>query len=221
VKFQLRLKSDVRGSDRWGAFGLWAKGAPERAHLISGFSEADSWATDAHKWLNVPYDSGLALIRDAISAFSATNVQAPYFPVGFDREPMHWTPESSRRARGVEVWAALKSLGRSGLAEIIERNCRCAARMADGLKRAGYAILNDVVLNQVLVSFGDDVTTQEVIAGIQQDGCCWCGGTTWQGHTAMRISISSWLTTERDIDQSLEAIVGVASKVICRRQVRS
>jgi glutamate/tyrosine decarboxylase-like PLP-dependent enzyme len=204
-----------------GAFGLWAACAPERAHLMAGYSSADSWATDAHKWLNVPYDSGLALIRDAASAYAATNVQAPYFPVGVDREPMHWTPESSRRARGVEVWAALKSLGRSGLAEMIERDCRCAARLADGLKRAGYAILNDVVLNQVLVSFGDDATTKDVIAGIQQDGTCWCGGTTWQGRAAMRVSISSWLTTEEDIDQSLEAMVRVASKIIGKKQACS
>jgi len=197
-----------------GAFGLWAACAPERAHLISGYAHADSWATDAHKWLNVPYDSGLAFVRDAASAHAATNVQATYLPTGGDREPMHWTPESSRRARGVEVWAALKSLGRSGIAEMIERNCRSAARLADGLKEAGYTILNDVVLNQVLVSFGDDATTREVISGIQQDGTCWCGGTRWKGRTAMRVSISSWLTTDEDIERSLEAIIRVASK--CR-----
>jgi glutamate/tyrosine decarboxylase-like PLP-dependent enzyme len=201
-----------------GAFGLWAACAPERARLMSGYSSADSWATDAHKWLNVPYDSGLAFIRDAASAYGATSVQAPYFPMGADREPMHWTPESSRRARGVEVWAALKSLGRSGIAEMIERNCRCAARLADDLKRAGYAILNDVVLNQVLVSFGDEATTREVIPGIQQDGTCWCGGTTWQGRAAMRVSVSSWLTTEEDVEQSLEAILRVASEVIRKKR---
>jgi glutamate/tyrosine decarboxylase-like PLP-dependent enzyme len=196
-----------------GAFGLWAACAPARAHLMAGYSEADSWATDAHKWLNVPYDCGLALMRDVASAFAATNVQAAYFPVGGDREPMHWTPESSRRARGVEVWAALKSLGRSGLAEMIERNCRCAARLADGLRRAGFEVLNDVVLNQVLVSFGDEQTTQKVIRGIQQEGTCWCGGTTWQGHVAMRVSISSWLTEEEDVDRSLNVMVRVAREV--------
>jgi glutamate/tyrosine decarboxylase-like PLP-dependent enzyme len=196
-----------------GAFGLWAACAPGRAHLMAGYSGADSWATDAHKWLNVPYDCGLAFVRDAASAYAATNVQAAYFPVGVDREPMHWTPDSSRRARGVEVWAALKSLGRSGLAEMIERDCRCATRFADGLREAGYAVLNDVVLNQVLVSFGDAATTRAVIEGIQRDGTCWCGGTTWQGRAAMRISISSWLTTEEDVDQSLRAMVRVAHEI--------
>lgn len=124
-----------------GAFGLWAKCAPARAHMMAGYSDADSWATDAHKWLNVPYDCGLAFIRDAASAYSATNVRAAYLPAGADREPMHWTPDSSRRARGVEVWAALKSLGRSGISEMIERDCRCAARFAEGLRQAGYAVL--------------------------------------------------------------------------------
>jgi glutamate/tyrosine decarboxylase-like PLP-dependent enzyme len=209
--------SAAKESGSWvhvdGAFGLWAACAPGRAHLMAGYDGADSWATDAHKWLNVPYDCGLAFMRDAASAYAATNVQAAYFPVGADREPMHWTPDSSRRARGVEVWAALKSLGRSGLAEMIERNCRCAARFAEGLRQAGYAVLNDVVLNQVLVSFGDEETTRAVIQGIQQDGTCWCGGTTWQGRVAMRISISSWLTTEEDIDQSLKAMVRVAREV--------
>ena len=207
----------AKESESWvhvdGAFGLWAASAPGRAHLMAGYSGADSWATDGHKWLNVPYDCGLAFVRDAASAYAATNVQAAYFPVGKDREPMHWTPDSSRRARGVEVWAALKSLGRSGLAEMIERNCRCATRIADGLRQAGYAVLNDVVLNQVLVSFGDDESTQAVIHGIQEEGTCWCGATTWQGRAAMRISISSWLTTEDDIDQSLKAIVRVAREV--------
>jgi len=203
-----------------GAFGLWAKCAPAREHLMAGYSDADSWATDAHKWLNVPYDCGLAFIRDAASAYAATNVQAAYFPAGADRDPMHWTPDSSRRARGVEVWAAIKSLGRSGLAEMIERDCHCAARFAEGLRKAGYAILNDVVLNQVLVSFGDEQMTRAVIHGIQQDGTCWCGGTTWQGQAAMRISISSWMTTDEDIDRSLKAVVRVA-QAVARKHVKS
>jgi glutamate/tyrosine decarboxylase-like PLP-dependent enzyme len=201
-----------------GAFGLWAACAPKRSHLMAGFSLADSWATDAHKWLNVPYDCGLAFVRDAASAYASTNVQGAYLPVGAEREPMHWTPDSSRRARGVEVWTALKSLGRSGLAEMIERDCVCAARFADGLRQAGYTVLNDVVLNQVLVSFGDDATTRAVIQGIQQDGTCWCGGTTWQGRAAMRISVSSWLTREEDVDHSLRAMVEVARDVIGKAQ---
>ncbi len=196
-----------------GAFGLWAACAPARAHLMAGFADADSWATDAHKWLNVPYDSGLAFMRDAASAYAATNVQAEYFPVGAEREPMHWTPDSSRRARGVEVWAALKSLGRAGLAEMIERNCQCATRFAEGLGKAGFGILNEVALNQVLVSFGDEATTRAVIRGIQEDGTCWCGGTTWQGRAAMRISVSSWLTTEEDVDMSVDAMVRVARRI--------
>jgi glutamate/tyrosine decarboxylase-like PLP-dependent enzyme len=203
-----------------GAFGLWAACAPERAHLTAGSEGADSWATDAHKWLNVPYDSGLAFIRDAASAYAATNVQAAYLEPGADREPMHWTPESSRRARGVEVWAALKSLGRTGLAEMIERNCRCATRFAEGLRQAGYAVLNEVVLNQVLVSFGDEQTTRAIIQGVQRDGTCWCSGTVWQGHVAMRISISSWLTTEEDVDRSLEAMLRIAREATAQNSPR-
>jgi len=193
-----------------GAFGLWAAASPRYAHLVEGVAEADSWATDAHKWLNVPYDSGLAFVRDAEMLRAAMSLTAAYLPQGEHREPSQYVPELSRRARGVEVWAALKSLGRSGLAEIIERNCRSARRFADGLRAAGFEILNDVVLNQVLVSFGTPERTAEVIAGIQADGTCWCGGTVWQGRHAMRISVSSWATTEADVDRSLEAMLRVA-----------
>ena len=193
-----------------GAFGLWAAATEEYAHLVDGVAEADSWATDAHKWLNVPYDSGLAFVRDAEILRAAMSLTAAYLPQGEHREPSQYVPELSRRARGVEVWAALKSLGRSGLAEIIERNCGCARRFAEGLRSAGFEILNDVVLNQVLVSFGAPERTAEVIAGIQADGTCWCGGTVWQGRHAMRISVSSWATTEADVDRSLEAMLRVA-----------
>jgi glutamate/tyrosine decarboxylase-like PLP-dependent enzyme len=193
-----------------GAFGVWAAASPQYAHLVEGVADADSWATDAHKWLNVPYDSGLAFVRDAEILRAAMSLTAAYLPQGEHREPSQYVPELSRRARGVEVWAALKSLGRSGLAEIVERNCRCARRFAGGLRAAGFEILNDVVLNQVLVSFGTPERTAEVIAGIQADGTCWCGGTVWQGRHAMRISVSSWATTEADVDRSLEAIVRVA-----------
>jgi glutamate/tyrosine decarboxylase-like PLP-dependent enzyme len=205
----------ARASGSWvhvdGAFGLWAAAAPERAHLMNGYSECDSWATDAHKWLNVPYDCGIALVRDSAAHYQSLNTQAAYLPPGALRDPMQWTPESSRRARGVEVWAALKSLGRSGLAEMVDRCCRHATRFAEGLRAAGHTVLNDVVINQVLVRFGnDDAKTQAVIEAVQRDGTCWCGGTVWHGQRAMRISVSSWLTDEEDVEWSLDAILRAA-----------
>lgn len=193
-----------------GAFGLWASAAPHRARLLTGFSGADSWATDCHKWLNVPYDSGLAMVRDAEHLRAAMTVRAAYLQMGEHREPWQYTPEASRRARGVEVWAALRSLGRRGLAEMIERDCRLASRFADGFRQAGFEILNDVVLNQVMVSFGDAEKTRRVIDGVQQEGTCWCGGTEWHGQAAMRVSVSSWATTEEDVDRSLAAILSLA-----------
>jgi glutamate/tyrosine decarboxylase-like PLP-dependent enzyme len=193
-----------------GAFGLWAAASPRYAHLVEGCGDADSWATDAHKWLNVPYDSGLAFVRDPQNLRGAMSLQAAYLPQGAHREPMMYVPELSRRARGVDIWAALKSLGRSGLAEMIERCCGCARRFANGLSKAGFEILNEIVLNQVLVSFGSPEKTQRVIAAVQQEGTCWCGPTVWQGRHAMRISVSSWATTEADVDRSLEAILRVA-----------
>jgi glutamate/tyrosine decarboxylase-like PLP-dependent enzyme len=195
-----------------GAFGLWAVAAPARAHLMAGFDQADSWATDAHKWLNVPYDSGLAFVRYPEMLRAAMTVSAAYLIEGESREPSHYTPESSRRARGVEVWAALRSLGRAGLADLIEHNCRFATRFAEGLRAAGYQVLNEVVINQVLVSFGEADLTRRVIAAIQDDGTCWCGGTVWQGHAAMRISVSSWATTEDDVERSLEAMLRIAAE---------
>jgi glutamate/tyrosine decarboxylase-like PLP-dependent enzyme len=198
-----------------GAFGLWAAAAPGRAHLTSGVAEADSWATDAHKWLNVPHDSGIVFCHNPEYLIAAmSTAPAAYLIQDQPREPYHYTPEMSRRARGIEIWAALRSLGRSGLAEMIERTCRHASRFAEGLRAAGYAVLNDVVINQVLVSFGDEDTTNRVIAGIQSDGTCWCGGTVWQGQTAMRISVSSWATTEEDVERSLQAILCVAEEQV-------
>lgn len=194
-----------------GAFGLWASASPRHSHLAEGVALADSWATDAHKWLNVPYDSGLAFVKDPESLRAAMSITAAYLPQGEHREPSQFVPELSRRARGVEVWAALKSLGRSGLAEMIDRCCRLAGRFAEGLTAAGFEVLNDVVLNQVLVSFGAPEVTQRVIAEVQKDGTCWCGGTVWQGRSAMRISVSSWATTAADVDRSLEAIAGFAT----------
>jgi glutamate/tyrosine decarboxylase-like PLP-dependent enzyme len=192
-----------------GAFGLWAAVSPGLQHLADGFADADSWATDAHKWLNVPYDNGVAIVRDAEALHQAMAINAAYLPSGATRDAIEFTPDSSRRARGVDIWAALSSLGRDGLADMVERNCRQARDMAEGLREAGATILNDVVLNQVVVAFGNAETTQRVIERVQDDGTCWCGGTVWQGQTAMRISISSWATTDDDIAKSLSAISNI------------
>jgi glutamate/tyrosine decarboxylase-like PLP-dependent enzyme len=207
----------ARAAGAWvhvdGAFGLWAKAAPALRHLVKGLEQADSWATDAHKWLNVPYDSGLAFVRDAHTLKAAMAITAEYLPTGTkERNPCDFVPELSRRSRGVEVWMALRTLGRAGLAELFERNCRQARRFAAGLREAGYEILNDVVLNQVLVSFGTPERTRDVIARIQHEGTCWCGGTVWQGKTAMRISVCSWATTDEDVERSLAAMVRVAAE---------
>jgi glutamate/tyrosine decarboxylase-like PLP-dependent enzyme len=161
--------------------------------------------------LNVPYDSGLVFVRDRESLEAAMMPPVAYLPQGNCREPWKYTPEASRRARGIEIWAALRSLGRSGVADIIERTCCHATRFANGLRKAGYAILNDVVLNQVLVSFGSDDKTQRVLAAIQDDGTCWCSTVTWMGKIAMRISVSSWATTDEDVEQSLSAILRLAA----------
>jgi glutamate/tyrosine decarboxylase-like PLP-dependent enzyme len=178
-----------------GAFGLWAAVSSHYAELVDGYSLADSWAIDCHKWLNVPYDSGLAVVREAEHLRTAMSLSAAYLQTSGVREPSHYTSELSRRARGIELWAALRSLGREGLADLIERNCRQAKVFAGRLREAGFEVLNDVVLNQVVVSFGSDEETRRVIAELQIDGTCWCGGTQWRGHTAMRISLSSWATT--------------------------
>jgi glutamate/tyrosine decarboxylase-like PLP-dependent enzyme len=205
----------AKASDSWvhvdGAFGLWAAACPDRAHLSVGIPAAHSWATDAHKWLNVPYDSGIVFVRDPQHLKASMSSQAAYLIAGDTREPSHYTPELSRRARGVEIWAALRSLGRSGLAGLIERNCRYARRFAEGLKQAGCDVFNEVVLNQVLVGFGTAERTRQVVRRVQEDGTCWCGGTEWQGHAAMRISVSSWATTAEDIERSLAAINRLAS----------
>lgn len=193
-----------------GAFGLWAAAAPERAHWMDGFAEADSWITDCHKWLNVPYDCGLVFCRQPEHIQAAMSTSGAYLMQDAARVGFQYAPEMSRRARAVEVWAALKSLGRAGLAEMIERTCRHAQRFADGLRAVGYQVLNDVVINQVMVSFGEAETTRRVIAEVQADGTCWCGSTLWQGQTAMRISLSSWATTDEDIERSLAAMLRVA-----------
>jgi glutamate/tyrosine decarboxylase-like PLP-dependent enzyme len=207
----------AREANTWihvdGAFGLWAAAAPERAHLMRGYDAADSWATDAHKWLNVPYDSGLTFTRDSEAMRAAMSVTAAYLPAEEQREPSHYTPELSRRARGVDVWAALRSLGRAGIADLVERCCRHATRFGEELSAAGFDILNEVIINQVLVSFGDAETTRRVVQAVQDDGTCWAGITVWQGKTAMRISVSSWETTDDDVTRSLDAIIRIANDI--------
>jgi glutamate/tyrosine decarboxylase-like PLP-dependent enzyme len=200
-----------------GAFGLWAHASPKYRHLTEGFALADSWGTDAHKWPNVNYDSGIVIVRDESALQTAMMGTAAYLEPGSGREPMYHSPEASRRARGAEVWAALKSLGKSGLRALIERTCAYATKFADGLRAAGFHVLNDVVINQVLVSFGTPEVTREVIRGVQEEGTCWCGGTVWQGHTAMRISVSSWATTEADVERSLEAMVRIGREANARK----
>lgn len=193
-----------------GAFGLWAGASPKRKHLTEGFQNADSWATDAHKWPNVTYDNGVVLVRDGAALRAAMTMNAAYLAPGTRREPMHHVPESSRRARGVELWAALKTLGRAGLAALVERTCEHAQAFAAGLRASGFEVLNDVVINQVLVSFGSAEATREVIRRMQDEGTCWCGVTEWHGRTAMRISVSSWATTKDDVQRSLDAMVRIA-----------
>ena len=193
-----------------GAFGLWAAAAPGRAHLAAGVEDADSWALDAHKWLNVPYDSALAIVADPAPLQAAMRFTAPYLTEAPERERNSgdWGPEASRRARAFPLYAALRQLGRAGIAELVERHCALAARMADRLAaEPGVAILNDVVLNQVLVRFGDDdAATNAVIARVQADGVCWLGGTRRHERDAMRISVSGWQTTAADADRSAAAI---------------
>ncbi len=193
-----------------GAFGLWAAAVPELRAQVRGIEHADSWATDAHKWLNVPYDSGLAIVRHAAPHRAAMSMQASYLQRGTDeqRVGMDWVPESSRRSRVLPLYALIRTLGRDGIAGIVRRNCLLARRMANRLSAApGVRILNDVVLNQVLVQFADDATTSQVIARVQAEGTCWAGGALWQHMRAMRISVSNWSTTDDDIDRSAEAIL--------------
>lgn len=195
-----------------GAFGLWAAANPATRHLTEGLERVDSWATDFHKWLNVTYDSGLTGVRDADALRRAFSMSASYLMPSGRRDPMDYTPESSRRARGTEVWAALRSLGRSGVADLVERCCRFARRFAEALSAAGHEVRNDVVLNQVLVSFGDDTRTRRVIDAIQREGTCWAGESVWRGRVSMRISVSSWATTDQDVERSIRAILAAAEK---------
>jgi glutamate/tyrosine decarboxylase-like PLP-dependent enzyme len=196
-----------------GAFGLWAAASPAHRHLLAGCDRADSWATDGHKWLNVPYDCGIAAVADASAHRAAMTSTSAYIPP-HDGKPvaLDWTPEFSRRARGVPLYAALRSLGRQGVADLVERCCGHARRLAERLAAAdGVEVLNDVVLNQVIVRFGgDDALTNEVLARVQDEGTCWMSGSTFGGRAVMRISIVGWQTTEADVDRSAEAILAAA-----------
>jgi len=211
------------GSGAWlhidGAFGLWAAASPAHRQLVAGADRADSWATDAHKWLNVPYDSGLAFCAHPKAHEAAMGVRASYLvqsDSGGPRDEVDWTPEFSRRARGFAIYAAIRSLGRSGIAELVERSCTHARRFAAVLARSpDIEVLNDVVLNQVLVRFlardGDhDARTRAVIQAVQDDGACWLSGTTWHAMAAMRISVSNWSTTSDDAERSIDAILRAA-----------
>lgn len=193
-----------------GAFGLWAGATPKKSYLTEGVELADSWATDAHKWLNVPYDSGIVFVKNQEDLRSAMSIEAAYLDHSGSRIPYHYTPELSKKARAIEIWATLSSLGRKGVADLIDRTCSHAEKFADGLKKAGYQILNDVIVNQVLVSFGSSEVTDKIISEIQKDGTCWVGGTKWNGESAMRISVSSWATTTEDVERSLEAMIKIA-----------
>jgi glutamate/tyrosine decarboxylase-like PLP-dependent enzyme len=188
-----------------GAFGIWAAASRKYRYLTAGYDLADSWATDAHKWPNTGYDCGVALVREPSHLTSAMAISAAYLNAQAEREPMHYGPEASRRARGVELWAALRSLGREGLEQLIDRTCRHARRFAEGLSAAGFTILNEVRLNQVLVAMDG-----EQLARIQREGTCWCGSSVWQGHKAMRISVSSWATSDEDVERSLAAMIASA-----------
>ena len=192
-----------------GAFGLWAAASERRRALMEGFGGADSWATDAHKWLNVPYDCGIAFVRDPVALRAAMSISGDYLMIG-SKDAIDLTSDGSRRARGFDVWAALCSLGRRGLAELIDRNCDQAAWLAAELRRAGLDVLNDVVLNQVVVALGSDARTKAAIERLQQSGVCWCGGTRWQGREAMRVSVSSWATRQADVEASARAIIEAA-----------
>ena len=213
----------AREVDAWvhvdGAFGMWAAATPSLRHLVEGIERADSWATDAHKWLNVPYDSGLVFCMHPVAHRAAMGSQASYLvhSEGRERDELDWNPEASRRARGFSVYAAIRSLGRSGVADLVDRCCAHARRFADVLARdQGVEVLNEVVLNQVLVRFLDpggdhDARTRAVVKAVQEDGTCWLGGTTWQNKAAMRISVSNWSTTTEDVDRSVAAILRAAS----------
>lgn len=193
-----------------GAFGLWALADPSRAHLTAGLADADSWSVDAHKWLNVPYDCGICLVRRSEDLRRSFAAAAGYLAPDASFEVMHHTPQASQRARQIEVWAVLRTLGRGGVAELVTRSCARAQQMAAKLRSAGLEVLNEIVLNQVLVRAASDEQTAALVDAVQREGTCWCGPTLWKGRPAMRISVSGWATSEEDIENSAQAIVAAA-----------
>lgn len=208
----------VKNKNSWvhvdGAFGLWAKASSKHKYLLEGVEKADSWATDAHKWLNVPYDSGLAFIKHPHALKAAMAITASYLPTeNAGRNPSDYTPELSRRARGVDIYAVLYHLGISGVEELVNRCCACARQFADGFSAAGYTVMNEVVLNQVVVDFGSEELNLAILDAVQKEGICWVGQTIWKGITAMRISVSNWQTTSKDVEESLSVILETAEKL--------
>ena len=208
----------AKAADAWvhvdGAFGLWAAASPAKQRQVKGVELADSWAVDAHKWLNTPYDCGLAICCDPQAVHAVMTTQAPYLVSGQHASPKDMVPEFSRRARGVEVWAAIKEMGRDGIAALIDRCCDHSQRLADGLRLIGYDVLNDVVLNQVVASIGTPEQLSRIVACVQAEGECWFGSTVWQGRHALRLSVASWATTTEDIERTLAAIHRATSAVM-------
>jgi glutamate/tyrosine decarboxylase-like PLP-dependent enzyme len=208
----------ARAADAWvhvdGAFGLWAAASPKYAHLVAGCEHADSWATDAHKTLNVPYDCGLAIVRDPRTVQAAMGLHGDYLIHDEHGDPFDKVPELSRRGRAFTVWAALRSLGRSGAADLVERLCRHASSFAAGIaEMEGATVLNDVVFTQVCAEFGNDERTDRVLARLLDDGTAWISGSTWHGRRVLRISVSNWSTTDDDVTRTLEAIGRASSGV--------
>ena len=208
----------VKNKNSWvhvdGAFGLWAKASSQHKYLLEGVEKADSWATDAHKWLNVPYDSGLAFVKHKHALKAAMAITASYLPTkNAGRNPSDYTPELSRRARGVDIYAVLHHLGTSGVEELVNRCCACAKQFAEGFVAAGYKVMNDVVLNQVVVDFGSEELNLKILDAVQKEGTCWVGQTIWKGITAMRISVSNWQTNSQDVRESLNIILDIANKL--------
>jgi glutamate/tyrosine decarboxylase-like PLP-dependent enzyme len=195
-----------------GAFGLWAAACPDLAGEVAGAENADSWATDAHKWLNTTYDCGIALVRDGEALRATMRAEASYLPLTAERDPMVFTPQSSQRARGAEVWAVLAALGRDGVSRLVAGHAALARRFASGLTAGGLHVLNEVRLNQVVAACANPAATDEMITALQREGTCWCGPTTWRGRRAMRISVSNWATTESDVDRSIAAILAAAQR---------
>jgi glutamate/tyrosine decarboxylase-like PLP-dependent enzyme len=197
-----------------GAFGLWAAASPSYRALVAGAERADSWATDAHKTLNVPYDNGIAIVANAEAMYAAMGAHAAYLIQDERPDPFSTVPEFSRRARGFTVWAALRSLGRRGVAEMVERFCAHARRFAAGLAQIeGVRVMNDVVFTQLCVSFGEDEVTREVAARLLKDGTAWMTPSTWHGQVVLRISVSNWRTTNEDVDRTVAAVRRVLAEV--------